>query len=1059
VSAEQASSGTDSGYAVFHSNTGNDSETVRKEFTPYVSSQAYLRLYQVMPVFERDGYAMTGYNALPGGAGREYEISDRLEYLLSTNQALPSNFYAQWTPVTGNHVLYIGGMGETSDGKRFVVRDGLNDMVTLADENTFSFAGRKVIKWATKPDQSSIDYYMPGETVSLSGDMTLYAIMGVNSITLHYNDRAGAKSVQKDYYSRTSNLSSGYGGTYYDAKIGKNMVFLGWNSAKDGSGTWYSNTDLAASAPKVLYAQYTPAPSGSYVIYKGNGAVTNEQKGFVISESPDEAPNTDITLIAPPFNAPYGKNFLGWNTNAAGIGTWYQPGETLSAQDKGIALYAIWGTNVVFYHHGDPNGPRRMSTSIDSKRINRDPKETQNNYVCTGWNTEPDGSGTWYGVGDLVEDSIVLHLYNHWEELPEYYYLLNDWKLASGHRTEIVSIESAKTNSVLPSSTGGNRTLFGWYDTTQSDYTVSGQSGFLDEATNIYAPGSRVEVESGDIFTALTNRWGIFIDYMSNLLGTATQKRTYYAVTSNQELQLYSASEVFGSDVTDKTFTGWNTKADGSGTAYSADDYVGDGYLTLYAQWKDSTQPGGGTSGESTTSMYRMYNPNNGEHFYTRNERERDHLMSVGWKYEGIGFYVPNSSSVPVYRAYSAKYGDHMYTRDQEELNRLLADGWTYEGIAFYSASEDQIPLYRLHNPNAHPNGESGAWHFTSNARERDVLVGVGWVYQGIAWYSLPKEGGGGHVHAWSSTWQNNETHHWHNCSASGCTVTANSGKNGYGAHRYTNAADATCNDCGYEREIVHVHDWAEAWQSNDTHHWHECTAEGCTVAVDSGKDSYGTHRYTNAADATCNDCGYEREVIHNHDWSEVWKSNSTHHWHECTAEACTVTANSGKNGYGAHNYVGDTCEDCGYDRQAVAVIPMYRVYNPNNGEHHYTKSAYERDTLVSLGWKDEGTGFYALANSSIPVYRAYSETLGDHMYTRDREEFNKLLADGWNDEGIAFYSALEDQVPMYRLYNPNAHRNGESGAWHFTSNTRERDVLMGVGWIDQGIAWYSMRP
>lgn len=39
--------------------------------------------------------------------------------------------------------------------------------------------------------------------------------------------------------------------------------------------------------------------------------------------------------------------------------------------------------------------------------------------------------------------------------------------------------------------------------------------------------------------------------------------------------------------------------------------------------------------------MYRLYNPNaqSGAHHYTMSEEERDNLVSVGWKYEGIGWF------------------------------------------------------------------------------------------------------------------------------------------------------------------------------------------------------------------------------------------------------------------------------------------------------------------------------------------------------------------------------------------------------------------------------------
>ena len=34
---------------------------------------------------------------------------------------------------------------------------------------------------------------------------------------------------------------------------------------------------------------------------------------------------------------------------------------------------------------------------------------------------------------------------------------------------------------------------------------------------------------------------------------------------------------------------------------------------------------------EGSRDMYRLYNPNSGEHFYTADSNERDHLTGVGW--------------------------------------------------------------------------------------------------------------------------------------------------------------------------------------------------------------------------------------------------------------------------------------------------------------------------------------------------------------------------------------------------------------------------------------------
>ena len=69
-----------------------------------------------------------------------------------------------------------------------------------------------------------------------------------------------------------------------------------------------------------------------------------------------------------------------------------------------------------------------------------------------------------------------------------------------------------------------------------------------------------------------------------------------------------------------------------------------------------------------------------------------------------------------------------------------------------------------------------------------------------------------GHTHVWDPAWKNNTSHHWHDCTASGCTLTDNSQKSGYAAHTagdwvVIQAASSTqngvrhktCTVCGYE--------------------------------------------------------------------------------------------------------------------------------------------------------------------------------------------------------------------------------------------------------------------
>lgn len=129
--------------------------------------------------------------------------------------------------------------------------------------------------------------------------------------------------------------------------------------------------------------------------------------------------------------------------------------------------------------------------------------------------------------------------------------------------------------------------------------------------------------------------------------------------------------------------------------------------------------------------MYRLYNPNSGEHFYSSSKSERNSLVSAGWEYEGIGWVAPTSGT-PVYRLYNPCAGDHVYTADSGERDTLKNAGWKYEGICWYSDTDQTCPVYRQYNPNA----SSGSHNFTTSDDEKSSLIDAGWTDEGVAWYA-----------------------------------------------------------------------------------------------------------------------------------------------------------------------------------------------------------------------------------------------------------------------------------------------------------------------------------
>jgi len=152
-------------------------------------------------------------------------------------------------------------------------------------------------------------------------------------------------------------------------------------------------------------------------------------------------------------------------------------------------------------------------------------------------------------------------------------------------------------------------------------------------------------------------------------------------------------------------------------------------------------QPGAATdtleaqadSATGGTMLFRVYNPNSGEHFYTADADERNGLCGGkqhGWSYEGVGWVAPESGN-PVYRMYNPIAGDHHYTVKEDERDSLVAAGWNYEGICWYSDTAETVPLYRDYNPNQF------AWNhnYTADASEHNFLTGVGWQEEGVGWY------------------------------------------------------------------------------------------------------------------------------------------------------------------------------------------------------------------------------------------------------------------------------------------------------------------------------------
>ena len=109
--------------------------------------------------------------------------------------------------------------------------------------------------------------------------------------------------------------------------------------------------------------------------------------------------------------------------------------------------------------------------------------------------------------------------------------------------------------------------------------------------------------------------------------------------------------------------------------------------------------------------------------------------------------------------------------------------------------------------------------------------------------------------------------------------------------------------------------------------------------------------------------------------------------------------------------------EDVAWKAPVSSSLAVYRVYNPNSGEHHYA-AADEASWLVGQGWTQEKIAFYSDDNMGVPVYRLWNglDGVGSHYYTTDEGEASWLASIGWQAEGVNFYGVKEEEPQEFEI-------------------------------------------
>lgn len=394
--------------------------------------------------------------------------------------------------------------------------------------------------------------------------------------------------------------------------IKEGYSFTGWNTNSDGTGTSYTDgqsvTNLTTENNGIvnLYAEWE---ANKYKVKfnsnEGTGTMSDQQFTYDITQNLTANAYTRV-----------GYTFKGWNTASDGSGTSYideQEVSNLTAENNGIVnLYAQWTPHeydVVF------NGNRLPAEYQEVEYI----KSTGTQWIDTGvipnTNTlsrikfinEGRTGGVIYGYF-LGKDKEDYRFFNFggapYLDFPSeatstgYRIIGNSGTLNGGvlHEIELGNayVKNLATNTIMVS---GDKQEFTGQATIRLNHHSN--SSNISSSTWYY-----VKIYDDDIlirnfvpcYRKSDNEIGLYElvqgEFYTNQ-GSGTFEKGENVVTTQQFT--YGTAQNFTPNTYTKegyTFTGWNTKADGTGTSYTDEQSVvnltaeNNGTVNLYAQWE-----------------------------------------------------------------------------------------------------------------------------------------------------------------------------------------------------------------------------------------------------------------------------------------------------------------------------------------------------------------------------------------------------------------------------------------------------------------------------------------
>jgi len=482
---------------------------------------------------------------------------------------------------TTTYTVTYNGNGSTSgtvptDSNQYSIG---TSVTILGNTGSLAKAGYTFTGWNTLSNGTGTGYVAAATFTMGSSNIVLYAQWMTTSNTVSFNANGGTGTMANQTIATGSSANLTTNTFTYAG-----YTFSGWNTAANGSGTAYANgaSYTMGASSVTLYAQWMAA--SNTVSFNANGG-TGTMANQIIATGSSANLTTNAFTYA-------GYTFSGWNTAANGSGTAYANGASYAMGASSVTLYAQWTANlntVTFNANGGTGTMANQTIATGSSANLTTNAFTYTGYTFSGWNTAANGSGTAHANGaSYTMGASSVTLYAQWTAN------LNTVSFNANGGTGTMANQSIAT--------GATATLTA-NSFSQAGYAFNGWNTMANGWGMTYANGASYSMGASSVI--LYAQWSPTtntITFNANG-GTGTMANQLIATGATATLTANSFSQAGYS------FNGWNTLANGTGTAYAngASYTMGVANVTLFAQWTQApglfVSTGGGNGSDNITAF------------------------------------------------------------------------------------------------------------------------------------------------------------------------------------------------------------------------------------------------------------------------------------------------------------------------------------------------------------------------------------------------------------------------------------------------------------------------